>query len=220
MTANVSSSLETWKSLLPPGIQVCAGEFSTDVLPLTPRELASVGAIRADRRRELQNGRTRAKHALAMFNLHDVDLPVGSDHLPIWPAGFTGSITHVRKHSEGYCAAAVARLEEFLTLGIDVEYAVGLDPLDWPTVLTARELSDIRNLPANERESEAMRRWCVKEAMVKAARCPLEPLVIETEISEAGRYGLTHKSGSPQGWHARTAHWGGLVFAAVAVPFR
>jgi 4'-phosphopantetheinyl transferase EntD len=216
----VSSSLETWKSLLPPGIEVCAGEFSTDVLPLTSRELASVGAISADRKHELQNGRTQAKHALAMFDLHVVDLPIGSDRLPVWPAGFIGSITHTRKHSEGYCAAAVARSEEFLALGIDAEYAVGLDPLDWPTVLTAKELSEISKLPANERQGEAMRRWCVKEATAKAARCPLEPLVIETEKSEAGRYGLTHKSGSPQGWHARTAHWGGLVFAAVAIPQR
>jgi 4'-phosphopantetheinyl transferase EntD len=215
-----SSSLETWKSLLPLGIEVCAGEFSTDVLPLTPRELASVGAISADRRLELQNGRTCAKHALAKFKVHDIDLPQGNDRLPVWPAGFIGSITHTRKNSEGYCAAAVARSEEFLALGIDAEYTVGLDPLVWPTVLTATELSKVCNLPANERGSEAMRRWCVKEAMVKAGRCPLEPLVIETEKCEPGRYGLTHKSGSPQGWHARAAGWGGLVFAAVAVPLR
>src|SRR6266478_8464453 len=118
MTGDVSSFLETWKSLLPSGIRVSAGALSTNVLPLTCSELASAGEISADRKRELQSGRTYAKHALAMFGVHDVDLPVGSDRLPVWPAGFIGSITHIQKHSGGYCTAAVARSEEFLALGI------------------------------------------------------------------------------------------------------
>ncbi len=202
MTSDVSTFLETWKSLLPSGIIVRAGALSTNVLPLTCLELASVGEISADRERELQ--------------------PVGSDRLPVWPAGFIGSITHTRRNSGGYCAAAVARSDEFLALGIDVEYAVGLDPAVWPTILTATELSQIRSLPANEREGEAIRRWCVKEAMVKAARSRLEPLAIETVKCEADgdRYVLTRKSGAPQRWHARTACWHGLVSAAVAVPLR
>ncbi|SRR6266851_118353 len=222
MTSDVSTFLETWKSLLPSGIIVRAGALSTNVLPLTCLELASVGEISADRERELQNGRAYAKHALAVFGVHDVDLPVGSDRLPVWPAGFIGSITHTRRNSGGYCAAAVARSDEFLALGIDVEYAVGLDPAVWPTILTATELSQIRSLPANEREGEAIRRWCVKEAMVKAARSRLEPLAIETVKCEADgdRYVLTRKSGAPQRWHARTACWHGLVSAAVAVPLR
>jgi 4'-phosphopantetheinyl transferase EntD len=222
MTGDVSSFLETWKSLLPSGIRVGAGALSSNVLPLTCSELASVGEISADRKRELQNGRSYAKHALAMFGVHDVDLPVGSDRLPVWPTGFIGSITHTRRNSEGFCAAAVARSDEFLALGIDVEYAVGLDPPVWPTILTVTELSQIRSLPANEREGEAIRRWCVKEAIVKATRRRLEPLVIETENCEAdsARYALTQKSDGPERWHARTACWQGLVFAAVAVPLR
>src|SRR5436190_15379026 len=92
MTRRVSSLVETLRSLLPPGIEVCAGEFSTDALPLSPRELASVGALNVDRKHELQNGRTYAKHALAAFGIRDVELPVASDRSPIWPAGFIGSI--------------------------------------------------------------------------------------------------------------------------------
>ncbi len=220
MTCEVLSFVEIWKSLLPPGIRVGAGPLSTDVLPLTRPELASVGGISAERKRELQSGRTYAKRALATFGIYDVDLPTGSDRLPVWPKGFIGSITHTRRNSEGFCAAAVARSDEFLVLGIDVEYAIGLDPLVWPTILTLTELDKIRSLPVDEREREAVRRWCVKEAMVKAIRSPLEPLLIETDICETNsdRYVFTHKSGGAQGWHARTAYWHGMVLAAVAVP--
>jgi 4'-phosphopantetheinyl transferase EntD len=220
MMAVTSTFLETWKTLLPPGIKVSGGALVRDAPALTSRERASVGAITSERQREFQSGRACAKRALSLYGVLDIDLPVGSDRSPIWPAGFIGSITHVRKNSEGFCAAAVARSDHFLALGIDVEYGAGLAAGVWPTILATSELDQIRKLPINEREVEVIRRWCAKEAMAKAARRSIDPLAVETQNSNADRnlYSLTERSGRAQGWHARVACWGNLVLAGVAVP--
>ncbi len=222
MTAEVISFREAWASLLPLRVRIRAGKLSADVIPLTHTELASAGEISSERKRELESGRTYAKRALAAFGVNNVELPVGNDRAPIWPKGFVGSITHVRKGADGYCAAAIARSDEFSAIGIDVEYAAGLAPSIWPAILTAAELDQVSRLPAPERESDVIRRWCVKEATAKASRQRLDPLFFETKRCEAdsNRFLLVHRSGEYQCCDVRTAFSNGLILAAVAVPFQ
>ncbi|MDH4281639.1 MAG: hypothetical protein OEV36_03210, partial [Myxococcales bacterium] len=54
-------------------------------------------------------------------------IPRGEDRAPIWPKGFVGSITH----TDSWCAAAVARAEDFRSIGIDLEPATPLRESLW-----------------------------------------------------------------------------------------
>jgi 4'-phosphopantetheinyl transferase EntD len=54
---------------------------------------------------------------LGRLGLPEVPILRGAKRQPLWPAGVVGSITHTR----GYYAAAVARADEVLTVGIDAE---------------------------------------------------------------------------------------------------
>jgi 4'-phosphopantetheinyl transferase EntD len=217
---DAGSRLDAWKQLLPSNVSVHAGQFLEGAAPLTGRELASAGTITPDRMRELQTGRTFAKCALSAAGVNDAELPIGSDRSPIWPAGYVGSITHVRRFSHGYCAAAIAATSEIRAIGIDAENAVGLASQIWPTILTVSELRQIRNLPANEREPEVIRRWCIKEATAKAARRLFEPNAIETEkcAIEGAWFAVTPGLLGKQRWDARVAMSDGLILAAVVVP--
>ena len=56
---------------------------------------------------------------MALRLLDHVDVPIlrGQQREPRWPDSIVGSITHC----SGYCAAAVARTQEFRSIGIDAE---------------------------------------------------------------------------------------------------
>lgn len=69
------------------------------------------------RRREFGTARACARRALARFGVAPAPLLAGPHREPLWPAGFTGSITHC----DAYRAAAVARCRDVRTLGIDAE---------------------------------------------------------------------------------------------------
>lgn len=79
-------------------------------------EVAIARAVPA-RRLEFTVGRRCARRALATLGLPESEIPVGAGRAPVWPDGVIGSITH----SNGYCAAAVARAGSLVGLGIDAE---------------------------------------------------------------------------------------------------
>lgn len=83
------------------------------------------------RRAEFSAGRFAARQALGISS----DLPMGADRAPIWPTGWTGSITHC----QGVCLAISAKTSLFQGLGVDAE-PVGELPRDlWSTVLRPDE---------------------------------------------------------------------------------
>ena len=45
------------------------------------------------------------------------DIPMAPDGSPVWPSGWTGSITH----SEGFASAAIGKITDVLGIGIDSE---------------------------------------------------------------------------------------------------
>ncbi len=87
--------------------------------PLFPEELPAVEKAVPKRRAEFSAGRACARAALTALDAVPGPVPRDNgDHgAPVWPKGFVGSITHC----DGYRAAAVARAEDILALGIDAE---------------------------------------------------------------------------------------------------
>ena len=69
------------------------------------------------RRQEFARGRRCARTALTAVGGPAVDIPIGRHGAPVWPPGFTGSITH----TGAYCGAVAASTSEFRALGIDAE---------------------------------------------------------------------------------------------------
>jgi 4'-phosphopantetheinyl transferase EntD len=103
--------------ILPP--EVTAVEAFGD-LPggtLFPAEEAVIARAVDKRRRAFSTGRACARAALAQLGLPPEPILPGPRGAPQWPAGVVGSITHC----DGYRAAAVARAEDVLTVGVDAE---------------------------------------------------------------------------------------------------
>lgn len=66
----------------------------------------------------------------------------GDDRAPIWPEGFIGSITH----TDTWCAAAVARIGDVRSIGIDLEPATPLKEALWRRVCTPGEREQLKAL--------------------------------------------------------------------------
>jgi 4'-phosphopantetheinyl transferase EntD len=84
---------------------------------LFPEEATLVARATEKRRREFTTGRECARGALAALGVAAAPILRGYRGAPLWPDGIVGSITHCA----GYCAAAVARTQDLLTIGLDAE---------------------------------------------------------------------------------------------------
>jgi len=84
---------------------------------LLPEEELDLGAVGDGRRRDFRAGRACARQALTRLGLAPGPLRRRPDRSPEWPAEAVGSISHC----PGLCAAAVARAERYVGLGLDVE---------------------------------------------------------------------------------------------------
>jgi 4'-phosphopantetheinyl transferase EntD len=98
---------------------VCAVEVFDDPLEarLLPEEEAYVAQAVEARRREFTTGRHCARVALGRLGVTTTAITRGDLGAPCWPDGVVGSITHCA----GYRAAAVARVADLITIGIDAE---------------------------------------------------------------------------------------------------
>jgi 4'-phosphopantetheinyl transferase EntD len=150
--------------LFPPSVAVSiATPDFYDRFPY-PAEAALVGAAIAARRAEFAAGRNAARAALAQLDVAACPIPRGAHGEPLWPDGFTGSITHCR----GFCGAVAARRKQVSALGLDAELA---DPLDEKL---ARRLCRPEELAAFQTEGDrdpgawAKLAFSAKEACFKA----------------------------------------------------
>jgi len=84
--------------------------------PMFPEEEAHVQRAVSRRRDEFSTGRWCARQALAELGEPFGPIPVGPLRNPVWPEGFTGSISH----TDGGCAAVVARCAAWKAVGIDL----------------------------------------------------------------------------------------------------
>jgi 4'-phosphopantetheinyl transferase EntD len=129
---------------------------------LLPAEAQYLGRAVAARREEFAAGRACARRALREFGVVDFPLAVADDRRPIWPEGFTGSITHTL----GYCAAVVARRRTVRALGIDTETVASVKPELWPRIC-GPETAWLHALPEMQRPAAATLIFCAKEAFYK-----------------------------------------------------
>jgi 4'-phosphopantetheinyl transferase EntD len=104
-------------SLLPAAVVTVEAGEADWTAPLPPEEELLVVRAVEKRRREFTAGRTCARRALARLGWMDFPILAGPRREPLWPPGVVGAITHCR----GYCAAAVARVTDVRSLGIDAE---------------------------------------------------------------------------------------------------
>lgn len=105
--------------IVPPAVRTRAAYGDElDGTPLHPEEEPAVARAVAKRVHEFRAGRACARDALARLGYGPAAIPRDVRYgAPVWPEGVVGSITHC----EGYRAAAVARAEDVLALGIDAE---------------------------------------------------------------------------------------------------
>ena len=137
------------------------GDFTAE---LYPEEQPYVARAIQRRRFEFSTGRACARRALSQFGVSQAALPPGTDRMPIWPIGFTGSITH----TECFCVAAVGRCEDGLkSVGIDIEPAEPLPDDLFETVCQAAERDWIERAAPGERGLLARAVFCAKECAFK-----------------------------------------------------
>lgn len=155
------------KDLFPEGVVFVQADDALAAEPLRPEEAAQATRMGPARRREYALGRACARRALAALGVPDAPLLRGPDRAPQWPAGVIGSLTH----TDGFCAAAVARQGSLLALGLDAESA----PLSGRAahrVLDEHERAQLDALASPPAQGFATVAFSAKESLYKA----LQPL--------------------------------------------
>jgi 4'-phosphopantetheinyl transferase EntD len=103
--------------LLPPPV-ACSESFADPPeAVLFPEEEAVIARAVPKRRQEFTTARHCARAALASLGVPPVPILPGARGAPTWPAGFVGTMTHCA----GYRAAAVARADRVVSIGLDAE---------------------------------------------------------------------------------------------------
>jgi len=104
-------------AILPAGVVVVQTFADQPDVELFPEEQAVIAKAVDKRRHEFATVRHCARLALGQLGLPPVALVPTERGAPSWPAGVVGSMTHC----SGYRAAAVARIADIRTVGIDAE---------------------------------------------------------------------------------------------------
>jgi 4'-phosphopantetheinyl transferase EntD len=133
-----------------------------DYRSMRPLEGALVAHAVDSRRREFSAGRSCARLGLNSFGVDEV-VGIGPGGAPVWPAGFVGSITH----TEGFCAAAVARRANWISIGIDAEIVDNVELALAPEILTRRELERLYKIPLFMRQEYLALLFSAKESTYK-----------------------------------------------------
>lgn len=211
-----------WRAIFEPSIAV-AEVRDADAPRVLDEAARSRFAKASDRRRhEYAAGRACATRALADLGASEQRVGVGPGRAPLWPGGFTGSITHTGT----YAAAAVGRAEAWAGIGLDAELE---GAVSWDVrreVLTVREQLALAGFAPPERDRSLSVMFSAKEAFYKAQSGLGREWIgfeeVEVEISgetwtlrPAGRLALAHIRWPVQGRYRVTS---GLVLAGVALP--
>jgi 4'-phosphopantetheinyl transferase EntD len=153
------------EAILPP--EVAAEEAFEDVtdVVLFPEEEAVLTRAVSKRRREFTTARACARIALARLGLPPSPIVPGLRGAPQWPAGVTGSITHCA----GYRAAAVARTQDVISLGLDAEPIGPLPAGVLDVISLEQERAQLAELAASHPGVNWDRLlFCAKESVYKA----------------------------------------------------
>jgi 4'-phosphopantetheinyl transferase EntD len=153
------------EEILPDGVVVIEARDDSADAALFPEEEALLASAIEKRRREFATGRRCAHAALQQLGYPPGAILRGSRGEPLWPEGVVGSITHC----DQYRAAAVARSEEIVTLGIDAEHDAALPDGVLEQIARPEELGALCLLQADSPEVHWDRLlFSAKESVYKA----------------------------------------------------
>lgn len=141
----------------------CAATTADDEATLYPVERARIARAIGKRRAEFATARRCAREALAQLGVAPAPLLSTAGGAPAWPEGIVGSLTH----SDGLCAAVVARRERVRALGVDVERRDRLPARLESVVCTPYERRWLAGRPAGERLRLAQLLFSAKESFYK-----------------------------------------------------
>lgn len=105
------------EDILPAAVACVDTTEDTADAVLLPAEEAQIARAVDKRRREFATARHCARQAMAKLGVAPAAVLRGERGAPVWPEGITGSLTH----TAGYRAAALARVEDVASVGIDAE---------------------------------------------------------------------------------------------------
>lgn len=128
--------------ILPPEVSAAEAFADPPDAELFPEEAAIVARAVPKRRNEFTTGRLCARTALGKLGVTPGPILTGERGAPQWPPGIVGSITHCA----GYRAAAVARADDIVTIGIDAEPNGVLPDGVLDTISIAPERARLRRL--------------------------------------------------------------------------
>ncbi|GIG20979.1 4'-phosphopantetheinyl transferase [Cellulomonas chitinilytica] len=205
--------------MLPAGIEVEEHVGPPDVAPLFPEEAVAVAGAVPARRAEYAAVRACARTALGRLGLVAGPIPSAPDRAPVWPPGVVGSMTHC----DGYRAAAVARSDEWVAVGIDAEVLAPLPDGVGPLVMSETEREALRSVDPARCPDRVL--FSAKESVYKVwypqvrTWLGFEDVDVRlgdgTFVARIGRDGL-----GVDELHGRWAARGGLVVTAVTLALR
>jgi len=206
---------------MPPEVTaVAAYRDDPAALPL-PEEAALVEGAVAARLAEFATTRDCARQALRRLGASHGPILRGPKREPLWPAGIVGSLTHCT----GYRAAAVARADMVLTIGIDAEPHAAIRERVVERVLRPEERAWVAAAPAGIHWDRLI--FSAKESVYKAwfplTRAWLDFPDASLEIDPAAcafaaRLLVEPPPGVPRVFDGRYLIEDGLVLTAIAVP--
>lgn len=131
------------EALFPDAVTVVRATEAMADAALHPEEAARTERMADKRLREWKLGRACVRQGLAQLGIEDFPFLNHSDRSPIWPPGIVGSLTHCRD----LCAAALARRERIVSLGLDAEPLRDLDDAVLARISSEHERARITSLP-------------------------------------------------------------------------
>jgi 4'-phosphopantetheinyl transferase EntD len=189
--------------LFPPGVAVASlrGQGSPQIL--TPDELRSVSHCASKRIQDFAAGRACARRALLELGISGFSLLSGAGRVPLWPAGYVGSLTHTM----GFSAAVVGLKSDLPSVGIDCEVMAAVNEDVWPSICTPIELERLKRLEPAQRPAHAALIFAAKEAFYKfqypltRAWVGFEDVVIQPGplLSGSGSFEVFPQKGLPLG---------------------
>lgn len=139
--------------------------FTTDKIEegfLFPEERQFCLEYEPRRALDFCRGRYCGHKCLEVF---EQNLPIlrGADGVPVWPNGFTGSISH----TGSIAGAILAKEEHYRSIGLDIETVGRVSPDLWGVLFTDDEISFLGGHSRNDQMKMSTVLFSIKEAFFK-----------------------------------------------------
>lgn len=149
--------------LMPDVVRVAESRVLRTDETLFPQEEVAIAKAVLKRRQEYTTVRACARDALALLGMPSAPIVPGDRGAPNWPVPVVGSMTHCA----GYYAAALARSEDVLGIGIDAEPDGALPRGVVEVFAGPGELAFLDALPASRHHWDRLL-FSAKESVFKA----------------------------------------------------